>query len=88
MCTYSDLKAFLHYYFLIVRQSTLTECRKKKKKKNSSPAREKTSAIGITLNAGKHKFDYVIGTSDWKTKQNKEIFSSARMTESKNALNK
>ena len=42
-------------------------------KKNSSPAREKTSAIGIKLNAGKHKFDCVIGISDWKTKQNRDF---------------
>ena len=75
MGTYSDLIAFLHYYF----STSTAKCSDRMMKKNSSPAREKTSAIGITLNARKYKFDYVIGTSDWKTKQNREIFLSARM---------
>ena len=86
MRTYSDLTAFLHYYF----STSTAKCtdRMPKKKRNSSPAREKTSAIGITLNARKNKFDYVISTSDWKAKQIRVIFLSAKMTEWKNAHNK
>ena len=75
MHTYRDLTAFLHYNFSI----STVNCTDTIPKRTALQQEIKQVPSVQFLNARKHKFDYIIGTSNWKTKQNREIFPSARM---------